>query len=215
MAILLWKCSWRWLWQSKAKVTKNRKKFFLLYEQHVTHLVFFLFFFCMAVITRTPRVPSLMRTRRRRWSTGSFRFPKERNRRSWLLRVIWPLPPPNRPSQRATACCCLSWPAWIHSKMPNQIHVFGTSLSRKKENHRNCLGLGVHLDDLLLRFRSRSKASTSLCVSDISCAAAATRTSFSTSSRDRWGLCAAHTKTSWPEVSCAVVVLLNSFLFVS
>lgn len=68
------------------------------------------------VTTRTLHVRLRMRTRKLKWSIGSCRAHRERNKRFWPLRAIWLLPPPNRPSQRTTACCCLSLQVWIHSK---------------------------------------------------------------------------------------------------
>lgn len=68
------------------------------------------------VTTRTLHVRLRTRTQKLRWSTGSCRSRRERNKRFWPLRAIWLPHPPNRPSQRTTACCCLSLQVWIHSK---------------------------------------------------------------------------------------------------
>lgn len=112
MVIQLWKCSWRWLWQSRWRLSFNIKVFYVDDADKLTntHL-------CDSIVTIPSRLAPLpTRTQRQRWSIASCRSLRGRNRRSWPLRATWQQRPPSRPSQRATACCCLSLPVWTHSK---------------------------------------------------------------------------------------------------
>lgn len=122
-----------------------------------------------AVTTRTLHVRLRMRTQKLKWSTGSCRSHRERNKRFWPLKAIWLLHPPNRPSQRTTACCCLSLQVWIHSKSLGH-YIIGRvmrkcsliSFNGSSERTVNTISLFVQLPIYQRMYKITSKSSLGL-----------------------------------------------------